>query len=87
MTPQFRSGQTVHLCRASYRMSSAGDFKIVRVLPDEGGERQYRIRTMAKRTNGSSTKAIWRASKSRMVIARAPPDRLRGERPAARPVS
>jgi hypothetical protein len=44
MTPQFRSGQTVRLCRASYRTSSAGDFKIVRVLPDEGGERQYRIK-------------------------------------------
>jgi hypothetical protein len=44
MTPQFRSGQTVRLCRASYRLSSVGDFKIVRVLPDEGGERQYRIK-------------------------------------------
>jgi hypothetical protein len=44
MTPQFRSGQTVRLCRASYRLSSSGDFKVVRVLPDEGGERKYRIK-------------------------------------------
>jgi hypothetical protein len=44
MTPQFRSGQRVRLCRASYRLSSVGDFKIVRVLPDEGGEPQYRIK-------------------------------------------
>jgi hypothetical protein len=44
MTPQFRSGQAVRLSRASYRMVSVGECRIVRVLPDEGGERQYRIK-------------------------------------------
>jgi hypothetical protein len=45
MTPQFRIGQTVLLCRASYRLPSVGDFKIVRVLPDEGGQQQFRIKS------------------------------------------
>jgi hypothetical protein len=46
MTHQFRSGQTVRLCRGlPYRSAADGDYKIVRQLPDNGGELQYRIKS------------------------------------------
>jgi hypothetical protein len=46
MTPKFRSGQTVHLSR-SFTATSApgGNYKVVRLLPDNGGEPQYRIKS------------------------------------------
>jgi hypothetical protein len=47
MSHQFRSGQTVRLCRGlPYRSAADGDYKIVRQLPDNGGEQQYRIKSM-----------------------------------------
>jgi hypothetical protein len=47
MTHQFRSGQMVRLCRGlPYRSAAEGDYKIVRQLPDSGGELQYRIKSM-----------------------------------------
>jgi hypothetical protein len=46
MSNQFRSGQTVRLVRnLSLRAAASGEFKIVRALPDEGGETQYRIKS------------------------------------------
>jgi hypothetical protein len=47
MTPQFRSGQTVRLSRGlPYKSAADGDYKIVRQLPDNGGEQQYRIKSV-----------------------------------------
>ncbi|MGZ8309502.1 MAG: hypothetical protein ACXWU8_03470 [Rhodoplanes sp.] len=48
MAHQFRSGQTVRLCRSPrYGAAAAGgDYEIVRQLPDDGGESQYRIKSM-----------------------------------------
>jgi hypothetical protein len=47
MTPKFRSGQTVHLSRSLARSSApGGDYKVVRQLPDDGGEPQYRIKSL-----------------------------------------
>ena len=47
MTSKFRTGQLVRLSRSSYTLSAAdGDYKIVRSLPDGGGETQYRIKSM-----------------------------------------
>jgi len=48
MTPQFRSGQTVRLSRGGlpYKSAADGDYKIVRQLPDNGGEQQYRIKSV-----------------------------------------
>jgi hypothetical protein len=46
MSPRFRSGQTVRLVRSSLRSAADGEFKIVRPLPDEGGETQYRIKSV-----------------------------------------
>jgi hypothetical protein len=47
MTPQFRSGQTVRLSRGlPYKSAAEGDYKIVRQLPDNGGEQQYRIKSV-----------------------------------------
>ena len=45
MSNQFHSGQTVRLVRSSMRTAADGEFKIVRPLPDEGGETQYRIKS------------------------------------------
>ncbi len=47
MSNQFRSGQTVRLSRASSHQSAAtGEYKIVQLLPDNGREQQYRIKSM-----------------------------------------
>ncbi len=47
MTQRFRSGQTVRLCRGFPHKSAAeGEYKVVRQLPDGGGEVQYRIKSL-----------------------------------------
>ena len=46
MTSRFRSGQTVRLVRNLSRAAVEGEFKIVRQLPDNGGETQYRIKSV-----------------------------------------
>jgi len=47
MSNLFQSGQTVRLVRnLSLRGAADGEFKIVRVLPDNGGETQYRIKSV-----------------------------------------
>jgi hypothetical protein len=46
MTSRFRSGQTVRLVRNLSRAAADGEFKIVRPLPDDGGETQYRIKSV-----------------------------------------
>jgi hypothetical protein len=47
MTHRFRSGQTVRLNRGLPNRSAAdGDYKVVRQLPDSGGELQYRIKSV-----------------------------------------
>jgi hypothetical protein len=46
MTTQFRSGQTVRLSRSLLHKSPAGgEYKIIRLLPDDGGEQQYRVKS------------------------------------------
>ena len=46
MSNLFQSGQTVRLVYSlSLRAAAAGDFKIVRAMPDDGGETQYRIKS------------------------------------------
>lgn len=45
MSHRFRSGQTVRLVRSSLRSAADGEFKVIRPLPDEGGETQYRIKS------------------------------------------
>ena len=46
MPPQFQIGQTVRLARGlPYRNAADGDYTIVRPLPDNGGEPQYRIKS------------------------------------------
>jgi hypothetical protein len=46
MTHRFQPGQSVRL-RTSIRIRSAaaGDYKILRQLPENGGELQYRIKS------------------------------------------
>ena len=47
MTSQFRSGQTVRLSRRlPYKSAAEGEYTIVRPLPDNGGEPQYRIKSV-----------------------------------------
>jgi hypothetical protein len=47
MTPKFRSGQTVQLSRSMMsRSAPGGDYKVVRQLPDDGGEPRYRIKSV-----------------------------------------
>jgi len=46
MTHKFRSGQTVQLSRSlTTRSAPDGDYKVVRQLPVDGGEPQYRIKS------------------------------------------
>jgi hypothetical protein len=44
---KFETGQTVQLIPSSYIRNAQGDFKIVSVLPEEHGMRQYRIKSSA----------------------------------------
>jgi hypothetical protein len=47
MTRYFRPGQTVRLNRSfPYKAAAEGDYKIVRQLPDNGGELQYRVKSV-----------------------------------------
>jgi hypothetical protein len=47
MTYRFHAGQSVHLKRSlSNRSAALGAYKIVRLLPDTGGELQYRIKSL-----------------------------------------
>ncbi len=46
MSNLFSSGQTVRLVRKlSLRAAAEGEFKVIRALPDDGGETQYRIKS------------------------------------------
>ena len=45
MRHRFRAGQTVRLVRSSLRTVADGEFKVIRPLPDDGGEAQYRIKS------------------------------------------
>jgi len=45
MSAQFRAGQTVRLMRSWQRAAEDGEFRVVRPLPDDGGEPQYRIKS------------------------------------------
>ena len=47
MANRFQSGQSVRLVRnLSLRAAAEGEFKIVRALPDDGSETQYRIKSV-----------------------------------------
>jgi hypothetical protein len=47
MTHRFRSGQLVRLQRTMLSRTAAdGDYKIVRQLPETGGEPQYSIKSL-----------------------------------------
>jgi hypothetical protein len=47
MTSQFHSGQTVRLSRSlAHKSAAGGEYKIVRQLPENGGEQQYRIKSL-----------------------------------------
>lgn len=44
MKHRYRAGQTVRRLRSPLRTAPGGEFKVVRPLPDDGGETQYRIK-------------------------------------------
>jgi hypothetical protein len=47
MTHRYRSGQTVRVRRGPSRGSVApGDYKVVRLLPESGGELEYRVKSV-----------------------------------------
>lgn len=46
MNDKFRSGQVVRLCRSPYRPSAAGEYKIVRSMPTDDGEKNYRVKSL-----------------------------------------
>jgi hypothetical protein len=47
MARVFRPGQTVRLSRGyPVRAAAGGDYKIVSQLPDDGGELQYRVKSV-----------------------------------------
>jgi hypothetical protein len=46
MNDKFRPGQVVRLCRSPYRSSADGEYKVVRSLPTNGGEPEYRVKSM-----------------------------------------
>jgi len=46
-THKFKLGQSVELLRKEQHLKPLGMFEIVRIMPIEHGERQYRIRSLA----------------------------------------
>jgi len=46
MTPQFHVGQTVYLRPSIARNAAAGAYEIRAMLPEEGGQRRYRIKSL-----------------------------------------
>jgi len=47
MTRNLRPGQTVRLSRSfPYKAAAEGDYKVVCQLPDNGGEPQYRVKSV-----------------------------------------
>ncbi len=48
MNDRVRAGQAVRLYRSPNRSAAAGEYKIVRALPDSGGEREYRIKSLSE---------------------------------------
>jgi hypothetical protein len=44
---KFKIGQSVELVGGETRLKPLGTFEIVRVMPTEHGNRQYRIRSLA----------------------------------------
>jgi hypothetical protein len=47
MTPKFRCGQTVRLSRGlALRSAADGEYKVIRQLPDNDGELQYRVKSV-----------------------------------------
>ena len=44
---KFKVGQSVELLRKEQHLKPLGLFEIVRIMPTEHGERQYRIRSLA----------------------------------------
>jgi hypothetical protein len=46
MNDKFRSGQVVRLCRSPYRSSATGEYKIIRSMPTDDGEKHYRVKSL-----------------------------------------
>jgi hypothetical protein len=46
MTPSFHVGQTVYLRPLRGRDAAVGAYEIRAMLPDEGGQRRYRIKSL-----------------------------------------
>ena len=47
MPAKFRSGQSVRLSRGpAFRSAAAGEYKVIRQLPDNDGELQYRVKSV-----------------------------------------
>jgi hypothetical protein len=46
MTLQFHVGQTVFLRPSAARNTAAGAYEIRAVMPEEGGQRRYRIKSL-----------------------------------------
>jgi hypothetical protein len=46
MTPQFHVGQTVYLRPSRGRDAADGAYEIRAMLPDEAGQRRYRIKSL-----------------------------------------
>ena len=44
---KFRVGQSVELANSEMRLNRLGRFEVVRIMPTEHGQRQYRIRSLA----------------------------------------
>ncbi len=44
---KFQIGQTVRVVPSQYISNARGDFKIVCVLPEEHGMRQYRVKSIS----------------------------------------
>jgi hypothetical protein len=45
MTSKFLSGQNVRLCRSLFHGWADGEYKIIRSLPENRGEQQYRVKS------------------------------------------
>jgi hypothetical protein len=46
MNDKFRSGQVVRLCRSPYRPFAASEYRIIRSMPADDKEKQYRVKSL-----------------------------------------
>jgi hypothetical protein len=65
MSHMFKVGQTVRLSAAAINRNVAGLYRIVALMPEERGDRQYRVQSSAN----SQQRVVWESQLSKVDLA------------------